>query len=195
MPVQLVHLPKAGPSDLDAVAEAVTAGRRVGLAACPRSNARLGNGLPDLPAWTARRIPWGLGTDGAPAVNRCDMFAEMRFALLAHGGPARDALARATLEAARSLGLQDAIGSLEAGKQADLAAVRVTAPRCVPAYDPVSVLVHCADPSDVVLTMVGGHVLYDGSEIATVDEPRVAARCQERAGVLWAGITGRRVVS
>jgi 5-methylthioadenosine/S-adenosylhomocysteine deaminase len=103
---------------------------------------------------------------------------------------ARDVVADATLEAARSLGLDAEIGSIQPGKQADLAAVSLAASRCIPAYEPHATLVSC-DPSDVVLTMVAGEVLFDGTEIVTIDEPRIAARCRERADLIASALTGR----
>jgi 5-methylthioadenosine/S-adenosylhomocysteine deaminase len=193
VPVQLVHLAQASAADQDIVAAATRVGRkRLGLAACPRSNASLGNGFPDLAGWTRRGIPWGLGSDGAPSAGTCDLFSEMRFAHLAAKAVAGDAgafdarsiLARCTLEAARSLGMEESIGSIEIGKQADLCAVSLGAGRMQPVHDPHAAIVRCATPDDVVLTMVGGQILFDGKEISTIDEERVAARCRERARLL-----------
>lgn len=191
VPVQLVHLARASAQDLDLVAAARPAGR-LGLACCPRSNATLGNGLPDLGGMSARGIPWGLGTDGAASCGSLDMFAEMRFASLAERGakrdalaaPARRVLARATIESARSLGMEDQVGTLEPGKQADLAAVSLRGVSVTPAFEPHAVLVSLATPKDVVLTMVGGEILYEDGEVRTIDEERVAARCRERATLL-----------
>lgn len=189
--VQLVHLARAGQGDLELIAEAARQ-RPLGVAACPRSNASLGNGLPNLGGLTALGIPWGLGSDGAPSCGSLDMLAEMRFAGLAERGRTRDALAasarrmlaRVTLEAARSLGLGDHVGSLEPGKQADLAAVSLRSVALTPAFEPHSVVASLATPRDVILTMVGGEILYEDGEVRTIDEERVAARCRERATLL-----------
>ena len=199
VPVQMVHATAATAAELDALAAASrTSSAPIGLAAGPRSNAQLGNGLPDLGAWTSRGLRWGLGTDGAPSAGTCDMFSEMRFAYLAQRAMAKDpaasqarsTLARATLESARALGLEASIGSLEVGKLADLAAVKVTAARCLPVHEPHAVLVQCASASDVILTMVSGEILFDGKDVLTIDEERVAARCRERAAVLDEGLSG-----
>ena len=199
VPVQLVHAVAATAREIDALALASrTSSARIGLAACPRSNAQLGNGLPDLRAWTSAGLCWGLGTDGAPSAGTCDMFSEMRFAYLAERATARDPsasqarsiLSRATLESARALGLEASIGSLEVGKHADLAAVKMTAARCLPVHEPHAALVQCASACDVILTMVAGEVLFDGKDVLTIDEERVAARCRERAAVLDAGLSG-----
>ena len=198
-PLQLVHLPRATDADLSALALARADGHAITLAACPRSNTALGNGWPDLAAWTRSALPWGLGTDGAPAVGACDIFAEMRAAYSIAGGPTgpaptpRDIVACATIDAAESLGLADVIGSLERGKQADIAAVDLRATRCVPFYDPYHALAQIASPADVVLTMVAGDVLFDGVQVTTIDEDRLVAKCRERAAFLAAATAGRSV--
>lgn len=192
VPVQLVHLAHASATDLDLVAQAQGRRSGIGVAACPRSNSRLGNGLPDLAAFTSHGLPWGLGTDGAPSVGRLDAFAEMAFAADAERArradaaplPARELLRRVTLDAARSVGLDGQVGSIEVGKQADLAAVALGAVHVTPAYDPHVALAQLATPQDVVLTMVAGDVLYESGELTTIDEPRVIARCRERASIL-----------
>ncbi len=194
-PVQLVHLARATPGDLDRVAAAASgrgAGQALGVAACPRSNARLGNGLPDLASLSALGVPWGLGTDGAPAVGRCDLFAEMAFAQTAERGrladaaalPAKELLRRCTLESARSLGMDAEIGSIEPGKQADLAAIALGPARISPCYDPAAIVTQLATPPDVILTMVAGEILFEHGELKTIDEPRVLARCHDRASLI-----------
>jgi 5-methylthioadenosine/S-adenosylhomocysteine deaminase len=192
VPVQLVHVARASSRDLDLLGAATLDAGHLALAACPRSNARLGNGLPDLAGWAARGLRWGLGTDGAPSAGACDLFSEMRFAYFAWKAATLDAaacdarqiVARCTLEAARALGMEAKIGSLDVGKHADLCAVRLAAARLLPAHEPHALLVQCAMPDDVVLTMVEGQIIFDGNEIATIDEERVAARCRERAALL-----------
>lgn len=192
VPVQLVHLTCITREDLDRLARGVAQGARLGVVACARSNAALGNGLPDLHALAACGAPWAVATDGAPAVGRCDLFAELQFTRLLgsrDGRPmagAADLLRRVTLEAARTLGLEDAVGSLERGKQADLVAVSLEGAHCEPMTDPAALLVDRAGPSDVVLTMVGGDVLLDGGDLKTIDEERVVRRCRERTPVLAA---------
>jgi 5-methylthioadenosine/S-adenosylhomocysteine deaminase len=203
VPVQLVHLARSTPGDLEILGSASSRGRRIGIAACPRSNARLGNGSPDFAGFTRAGVPWGLGTDGAPAVGRCDLFAEMRFAMLSEHachperplGTARAMLERATIDSARALGLDSLVGSLAKGKQADLCAIALDRARLVPDADPYSVVVHLATPDDVVLTMVAGETLWDGRSLATIDEARVIEKCRERAALISASLGGRRVRS
>jgi len=136
------------------------------VAHCPTSNLKLASGFAPVAALVAEGVNVGLGTDGAASNNRLDGFQEMRQAALlakavarnAEAIPAHTALRLATLGGARALGLDTRIGSIEPGKRADLAAVRLAGPELVPIFDPVSHLVYCAGRGDVT------HVWVDGEE-------------------------------
>ena len=136
------------------------------VAHCPTSNLKLASGFAPVAALVAEGVNVGLGTDGAASNNRLDGFQEMRQAALlakavarnAEAIPAHTALRLATLGGARALGLDTRIGSIEPGKRADLAAVRLAGPELVPIFDPVSHLVYCAGRGDV------SHVWVDGEE-------------------------------
>ena len=69
--------------------------------------------------------------------------------------------------------LDDRIGSLEAGKRADLVAVDLVKSRTRPVWDLYSTLVYAAKESDVTLTMVEGRVLWNGTRVTTLDEAKV----------------------
>ncbi|OIQ78225.1 5-methylthioadenosine/S-adenosylhomocysteine deaminase [mine drainage metagenome] len=138
------------------------------VAHCPTSNLKLGSGIAPVAALLAAGVNVGLGTDGAASNNRLDIFAEMRLAaLLAKAGgeastlPAMQALEMATINGARALGLDDCIGSIEAGKLADLVAVDFSAAGMMPCYDPVSHLVYVAGREQVSHTWVAGELLYE----------------------------------
>ncbi len=169
------------------------------LVHCPGSNLKLGSGLAHVGAWRRSGIRYGLGSDGAACSNRLDSFHEMSLAALvsrvrsAHlpetAPPltARDVLALATCDGARALGLGATTGSLEAGKQADIAIVDGSAPHLGPASerDPYTTLVHAARASDVRLTMVAGRVLYRDGAWTTLDPSAVAAEARaELSGLL-----------
>ena len=145
---------------------------------CPKSNAKLGAGVAPLAAWLQTPgLRFGLGTDSAVSNNTLDMFEEMRFALLMQRAvrqevevvTARDVLRMATLGGAEAMGLSHQTGSLTPGKRADLIAVRLDRPHAVPATDPYAALVYTARADDVVLTLCGGEVLYDGGIWPTMD--------------------------
>jgi cytosine/adenosine deaminase-related metal-dependent hydrolase len=158
--------------DLGALARTGT-----GVAHCPTSNARLGAGIcrtRDLRAAGARV---GLGVDGAASNEASSMLDQARQALLfarATGGPdalgCRDALELATIGGARVLGWDDAIGSLEVGKQADLALWRLDGLGHADIADPVAALVLGTTPPLALLLVAGRAVVEDDRLVAVTEE-------------------------
>jgi 5-methylthioadenosine/S-adenosylhomocysteine deaminase len=138
------------------------------VAHCPASNLKLASGMAPVTDLLGAGVNVGIGTDGSASNNRLDMFAEMRLAALLEKGrsgnaaamPAHQALEMATLGAARALGLDDKIGSIEIGKFADLTAVRIADVQTLPCYDPVSHLVYAAGREHVTHTWVAGELRY-----------------------------------
>ena len=174
--------------ELDLVKDANAA-----LVHCPGSNLKLGSGLTDVAAWRAKGIRCGLGSDGAACNNRLDTFHEMGLA----GGiarvrrreapmSAREVLALATIDGARSLGIDGETGSLEVGKQADLAVTGIAGPTAAPfaAEDPYTALVFGACPRDVILTVVAGRVLYERGAWSMLDPDRVSLEAKSEARAL-----------
>lgn len=160
------------------------------LVHCPGSNLKLGSGLADVKAWRRHGIRCGLGSDGAACNNRLDTFAEMSLgaglARVKHREEplhAREFVALATCDGARALGLGDRIGSLEVGKQADVAVIDVSAAHHAPNEDrdPYTTLVHASRASDVALTMVAGRVLYERGRWSTLDPERAVADARAEA--------------
>ena len=135
------------------------AAQGVGVAHCPRSNARLSGAVAPVPAYLREGIPVGLGTDSLASVETLDLWDEMRAALAAHGGQltAAQVLEMATLGGARVLGLAGEVGSLEAGKRADLTAVPAGG---IVASDPEGSLIAGASGAEVLLTMVEGRIRH-----------------------------------
>ncbi len=171
------------------------------LVHCPGSNLKLGSGLADVRAWRQHGIRCGLGSDGAACNNRLDTFEEMALAAglarVKHRDDplsARDVVAMATCDGARALGLGEVTGSLEVGKQADLAVIDISAAHHAPfgERDPYVTLVHAARANDVTLTVVAGRVLYERGTWATLDPQRVVAdaRAEGRGLVRRAEIAG-----
>ena len=155
---------------------------------CPGSNLKLGSGVAPVPEMRARGITVSLGADGAACNNRLDMFEEMRLAAILqamrkHPGvlPARDVLWMATRAGARTLALEDEIGSLEAGKKADVIIVDRDRPHLAPGPDPYSTLVYAARGSDVRTTVVDGELLVDEFAPVRVDRSEVAVAARAAA--------------
>ena len=154
---------------------------RTNVAHCPSSNLKLGSGIARVAEMLARGISVSLGADGAACNNRLDMFTEMRTAALLqkamHGPevlPAARALRMATIEGARALGLDQHIGSIEAGKRADVIVVDLAQSHSSPQLDHVaSALVYSAGSSDVRATIIDGRVSMRDGELLTLDESSV----------------------
>lgn len=147
------------------------------IAHCPNSNLKLGSGIAPVASLLAKGVNVGLGTDSVASNNRLDIFAEMRLsALLAKGMtedatliPAQQALQMATLNSAKALGLEHKIGSIEVGKLADLAAVRLGDLVNSPYYDPISHLVYSCGREHVTHTWVAGELRYSNGVYANIE--------------------------
>ncbi len=154
------------------------------VAHCPTSNLKLASGLAPLPALLQAGVNVGLGTDSAASNNRLDMLSELRLtALLGKLGadnaaavPARQALEMATINAARALGLEAKIGSLEKGKQADMTAVNLSAPELTPCYQPLSHIVYAAGREHVSHVWVDGVLRVNEGRLTGLDVDDITAR-------------------
>jgi 5-methylthioadenosine/S-adenosylhomocysteine deaminase len=150
---------------------------------CPRSNLKLASGLCPVAKLGRAGVNVALGTDGAASNNRLDLWAELQTAALlakyaasdATALPAAEALAMATINGARALNLADEIGSLVAGKAADVVCVDLSGVEHRPLIDPLSQLVYSASRHDVTDVWVGGQHLVERGGLVRVDVPSVIA--------------------
>jgi cytosine/adenosine deaminase-related metal-dependent hydrolase len=155
---------------------------------CPSANLKLGSGIARIAELDRAGVALALGADGAPCNNPMDPWVELRHAALlakVRSGtttlPAERALRLATIDGARALGWEDRTGSIEVGKRADLAVVRIDGVHAEPGEDVVSKLVYACGARDVVDVMVDGELLVRRGEHTRYDAARVAARARERA--------------
>jgi cytosine/adenosine deaminase-related metal-dependent hydrolase len=162
--VLAAHCVKADAEEIGLLAE-----HDVAVAHCPRSNALLGCGIAHVAELLAAGVRVGIGTDSPASTPSFDMFEELRMAVaLARlasseseaAAPAR-VLELATLGSAAALGLDGELGSLDPGKQADLAVISLEGSPYLPWEDPAAAVVMGGSASRVLLTMVGGEVPYD----------------------------------
>jgi len=168
----LVHAVWLDDDDIEIIAK-----RRANVSHNPESNMKLASGIAPVPALLKAGVTVGLGTDGCASNNNLDLFSEMDTAAKLHKVNAMDptlmdavtVLKMATIEGARSLGLQDITGSLEIGKQADVIIIDTHKPHLVPVYNPVSHIVYAAQGSDVKDVIVNGNVLLRNRELFTLD--------------------------
>lgn len=166
---------------------ALLADAGVKIAHCPKSNLKLASGIAPVAGFRAAGITVGIGTDGAASNNTLDILDETRIAaLLAKGQSgdatqlsAADALRMATLDSAAALGLAGEIGSIEAGKAADLACINLAPFNSQPVYDPVSQLVYTARADQVSDVWIAGRHLVEGGQLISVDSDAIAARSNE----------------
>jgi 5-methylthioadenosine/S-adenosylhomocysteine deaminase len=163
---------------------------QVGVSHNPESNMKLASGAAPVLAMRTAGIAVGLGTDGAASNNDLDMFEAMRQAAFLHKLTSEDpraiaaatAIEMATIGGARALGMEAQIGSLEAGKRADLIVVSMASPRQTPMYDPLSHLVYVTRGDDVLTTIVNGRVLMRDRRVLTLDRESVLAEARAFAG-------------
>jgi 5-methylthioadenosine/S-adenosylhomocysteine deaminase len=185
------HMVWASPADI-----AILRNRRVGVSHNPESNMKLASGIAPVPAMLTAGVIVGLGTDGAASNNDLDMFEAMRLAAFlhkVHSGdpraiPAATALQMATINGARALGLEKQIGSLEAGKRADLVVVSMAGARQTPMYNAISHLVYVSRGGDVQTTIVNGRVLMRDRKMLTLDEAAVLSEARKFAESVRAAV-------
>ena len=174
-----VHMTQLTDAEIAACAEA-----GVSVAHCAESNLKLASGF--CPAEKLRRagVNLAIGTDGCASNNDLDMFGEMRTAALLAKAVANDASAldaagtlhAATMGGAAALGWSDRIGSIEAGKLADLAAVRLDALETQPMYSVVSQIVYAAGRHQVSDVWIAGQRKLDGGVLADLDVDALIAK-------------------
>ncbi|HEV2224477.1 MAG TPA: amidohydrolase [Candidatus Acidoferrales bacterium] len=161
----------------------------VGCVHNPSSNMKLASGTSPVVDLIAAGVPVGLGTDGAASNNDLDMFEEMDFAaklqklarMDPRALPAEQVVAMATIDGARALHMEKQIGSLEAGKKADVILIRTDTPHATPMYNVYSQLVYALKASDVDAVIIGGKIVMQHRRMLTLDEPQILAKAREYA--------------
>jgi 5-methylthioadenosine/S-adenosylhomocysteine deaminase len=160
---------------------------------CPSSNMKLGSGIAPVAEMLERGISVSLGADGAPCNNRLDMFTEMRSAALlqkvsrgAASLPAARVLRMATHGGALALGLGGEIGSIEAGKRADLTLIDLERLHTTPRPDAVSTIVYAAEATDVRTVLIDGRIVLQDGTLTTLDEREVIDEARRQYELLAA---------
>ncbi len=178
----LAHCIRVDDKDIETLAQT---GSKV--VHCPKSNAKLSHGRAPLTKFLEKNVTVGLGSDSVASNNTCDILEEARFAVLLSrtGGSdgkvieASDALYAATAGGARCLGVDNRIGRLAEGLDADFTVVSLNATHQVPVYDPVTTTIFSSSGRDVVLTVIGGREVYRDGQVIGVDEERLRERMLE----------------
>jgi 5-methylthioadenosine/S-adenosylhomocysteine deaminase len=174
-----VHMTQLTDGEIAACAEA-----GVSVVHCPESNLKLASGF--CPAEKIRKagVNLAIGTDGCASNNDLDMFGEMRTAALLAKAVAEDAAAfdasfalrAATINAAKALGMEEQIGTIEVGKQADLAAVRLSDLETQPLFHIVSQLVYATGRHQVSDVWIAGRRKLAERQLVDMDTADILAR-------------------
>lgn len=168
----LIHCVRADADDIGIMAR-----HRCAVAHCPASNAKFGHGIAPIMPFIAAGIRVGIGSDSVASNNRMDILDEARLAVLIHRAATRrhdafgadEALELATLGGARALGIDSRVGSLEVGKDADLAAFRTDSARTTPIGDPYAAAVFALPGRSAELVTVRGRVLVERGRVLAAD--------------------------
>ena len=150
---------------------------------------KLASGIAPIPEMLEMGMTVGLGTDGCASNNNLDLFTEMDMAAKLHKLSTMDAtvmdavtvLKMATIEGAKALGLESSIGSLEAGKKADIIIVDVKKPHLTPMYNPYSHLVYAARGNDVSHSIIDGKLLMEGRKLLGLALDEIMEQAREKS--------------
>jgi len=173
---------------VDAADRKTLADRHVGCVHNPSSNMMLASGVSPVPEMRAAGVAIGLGTDGpAGSNNDLDIMEEMdlaaKLAKITKGDPlalnAKATVEMATIDGARTLHMEKEIGSLEAGKKADLVLLDLDKPNAVPMYEVYAQIAYALKGSDVSTVIIGGRPVMRDHKLLTVNETAAIAKANE----------------
>lgn len=179
---QCVHMTQIDDSDMEQLAHS-----GAHIVHCPESNLKLASGLCPVQKLMDHGINVTIGTDGAASNNDLDLFGELKTAAMvakvvagdASALSAHRALEMATLNGARALGREQELGSLVAGKLADLIAVDLSDPFLQPVYDPASHLVYSNHGRAVSHSWIHGVPQLQDGRLTRIDVPDLILRVGE----------------
>ena len=173
---------------VDATDRKLLAEKGVGCIHNPSSNMMLASGVAPVMEERAAGVAVGLGTDGpAGSNNDLNLMEEIDLAAklqkISKMDPralgAQSVVEMATIEGAKAVHLETEIGSLEAGKKADLILINLGEPNAVPMYDVYSQLAYALKASDVDTVVIGGRVVMRDRKLLTLHESEILAKARE----------------
>jgi 5-methylthioadenosine/S-adenosylhomocysteine deaminase len=178
----LAHCVKVGERDIELISMSDSR-----IAHCPKSNAKFGHGIAPLEKFFSSSIKVGIGSDSVASNNTCDILEEARFAALFARTKekktsllsAKDILKAVTYGGAETLGLEKEIGSLEAGKQADLIVVKVENVAQQPVFDIYATILFATSVREIYLTMCAGEEVFRDGKALKIDETELKNKLKE----------------
>jgi 5-methylthioadenosine/S-adenosylhomocysteine deaminase len=177
-----VHMTQLTEAEIHLCAE-----RGVSVVHCPESNLKLASGFCPACALARAGVTLAIGTDGVASNNDLDMFGETRTAAILAKAVAQDAAAldafealrAATLGGAKAMGFDHLVGSIEPGKQADLALVDLSALETQPLHHVVSQLVYATGRHQVTDVWIAGRARLRDRELVDMDPDRIVANAHQ----------------
>ena len=178
----LAHVVKVSDEEINALSK-----MDVSVAHCPVSNLRLGCGISPIQKMLDKGINVSLGTDGQGSGSNLDMFETMKFAALLQKGKyenaknmeAYEVLKMATINGAKALKLEDKIGTIEEGKDADLIILDLNTEVCQPEGNVFSNIVYNAKGSNVQTTIINGHIVMEDRHIFGINKQEIYEKCKK----------------
>lgn len=182
VPAIAAHCVQVTEEDIDILKR-----KNVSVVTNPASNMKLGNGFAPVAKMLEKGVNVCLGTDGAASNNCLNMFHELSLLTLIHKGTgrtpqcvsAKEGFRIATINGARALGLEKEIGSIEAGKKADLAILDLKTPSLTPRNNLIAALSYSANGSEVDTVIINGQITMEGRRILTMDEELIYDKIQD----------------
>lgn len=176
----LAHCVKIKPEEMNKLKNL-----NLSVAHCPVSNLKLGCGIANIKEFIKNGINVSIGTDGQGSGNNLDMFSSMAYTALlqkginedAHLLPAYDVIKMATINGAKALKIDDEVGSIEVGKQADLIIIDLETAITEPINDAFSNIVYNVKPNNVITTIVNGKIVMENREIKGINEKEIFEKC------------------
>lgn len=176
-----VHMTQMTDEEIQLCAE-----NNVTVVHCPESNMKLASGFCPVHKLQKAGVNVCIGTDGAASNNDLDMISEMRSAALLSkvvsgnpsAVPAHTALEMATINGAKAMGLDNRIGSLKPGKEADVIAVNLSSIETQPVFHPVSHIVYSCNREQVSDVWVAGQRVLNGRNLTTLNEQSLLSKAK-----------------
>ncbi|MDQ7055031.1 MAG: amidohydrolase [Persephonella sp.] len=164
----------------------ILAKKSVKVSHCPESNLKLASGVAPVPEMIKAGVTVSVGTDGTASNDDLDIIGEISTAAKLHKGVkkdptvvnAKEALLMATRWAAEAVRMSDRIGSLEAGKYADIVLIDFSQPHLNPVYDPYTQIVYSSKGCDVDTVIVGGDIKMLNKEMLVIDKDEILEKAK-----------------
>ena len=160
---------------------------------CPMSNMFLGSGIAPIIKMIEKGINIAIGTDGSASNNNQDLFATMKVGALLQKVhhlqstiiSAEHVFEMATINAAKAMGWEKEIGSIEIGKKADIVIIDTNKPELTPVRNPISSIIYAGVATDVDTVIINGKVVLQNGKLLTVDEDKILEDAKNKIKELY----------